>query len=118
LNAAYRRLLLLIKNRNYSSVSSSGCIRDPAQIAKSTPPLWSITHRKPLTMNADLNTECYANPAGSRLLLSIIGCDEYDGAMLKPIRLYAAVGLALTAIAIPAVLTFADQKLTDTIRQA
>jgi hypothetical protein len=42
------------------------------------------------------------------LLLSIIGCDEYDGAMLKPIRLYAAVGLALTAIAIPAALTFAD----------
>jgi hypothetical protein len=69
-------------------------------------------------MNADLNTECYASPARSRLLLSIIGCDEYDGAMLKPIRLYAAVGLALTAIAIPAALTFADKTLTDTIRQA
>ena len=75
-------------------------------------------HRKPITMHPDLKTECYASPARSYLLLSIIGCDEYDGAMLKPIRLYAAAGLAVTAIVIPAAMTFSDKTLTDTIRQA
>lgn len=37
---------------------------------------------------------------------------------MKPIHLYVAAGLVLTAMAIPVAMTFGDQKLTDTIRQA